>query len=323
MEQSPEANQPEDTTNRNRLGVVSAFICLLAVSTHPVIIKMGSDSFDPIFYAICTVLFEAIFSIPFLIYETRKVREELNRKKMKRAFWRFPIIGGIFAFAQFLISLGLETADATTGSIALKSSMIFTIIFGIIFLKEKATWLQILLTGVIFVALCYTISKGTFNALEINAGTVILVIVPLIWTMGHTMTKTMLKEKIYYPSQVIFLRTAFSSVILISVYFVLLQNPWSTWSLLFDWQNLINVIAVGLAYLIGHIFWYNAIKNIDMAIASAIQAPQPIITTTLAAIFLSEVLYVYHVIGLIIIVTSILLILREKKKVKHNLPVHN
>lgn len=151
--------------------------------------------------------------------------------------------------------------------------------------------------------------------MEINVGTIILFIVPLVWTIGHTMTKSLLKNRIFYPSQVIFLRTIFSSIILIFIYFVILGNSWDTWLLLADIDNLFNVFAVALAYLMAHIFWYYAIKNIDMAVSSAIQAPQPIMTTTLAAIFLAEEIFIYHIIGLIIIVGSILLILREKKKI--------
>jgi len=303
---------------------------------------MRNNEIDAILYAIATVFSETILIAPFIIIEkiikkTRKKdlkfkynnyrgeqlpqNEKQNQKQFKKQkiskktiFLLFLAIGGIFAGAQFLISYGLQTADAITASIAFKSSMIYTIIFGAIFLKEKPSKTQIGLTLMIFVALYYTISEGTFKPLEINLGALILILVPLLWTTGHSITKPILEKKILEPFDVIFLRTSISSIILFIFYFGVLNKPISRFSLIFSSENIVNTFAIGLAYGIGHFFWYLGLRYIDLSINSAIQAPQPIITSIIAAIFLNEVLKIYHLIGIAIIIFSILGILVDKNK---------
>ncbi|MBD3351484.1 MAG: EamA family transporter [Candidatus Lokiarchaeota archaeon] len=315
------------TSKQFNVGLISAILCLLAVSTHPVIIDLHSEDFDVIFYTFCTVFFEFILSTPVLMYELLRKRHHINQNyndntaeiitptnaRIKRPIFRFLIIGGIFSIAQLFVTFGLESADATTAAIAFKSSMIFTIIFGFVFLKEEVSITQIIFTAVIFVALYYSLSKGTFTPLKIDFGAIILVLVPLLWTVGHTMTKPLLQEKISSPTEVIWIRTGIGSSILAIVYFGILANPISTFSILLRPANLINVILIGLAYLMGHLFWYYAIKNTDIALSSAIQAPQPIITAILSTLVQPGGIYGYQVIGISFIVTSILIIIFDKR----------
>ena len=323
------ASNPNSPNPNFKKGIFYGFITLLAISTHPVISRSRPTILDPFFFAICTVLFEALFDIPFLIKYTIKSRkkqsdleqDEKNPKNTEinpeinefwKHSWKFLIIGSIFALAQLLFFLGFETADAITGSIAVKSSIIFTMLFGIIFLKEKVTKTQVSLTIFIFIALIFTFTQGTFILSNINRGTLILMFVPVLWTIGHSLTKPMLRDEIIQPSQIIFLRTTISTIILMSFYFS--TNPWSKMELIFNPENFIFIFLISITYLIGHLFWYKSIKNVDLAISSAIQAPQPILTSVLAMIFLSEVLTWYHFVGLIVITSSILLILKNKRK---------
>ncbi|MHA1821947.1 MAG: EamA family transporter [Promethearchaeota archaeon] len=322
-------------------GVIYALGTLISVSVQPIITLKRSMEVDPMLYAIFTVFFEAVFIIPIMIPQivrrTNKVgavkegavmegavkegaqglRDEIrdlnNGEDKGRGLWKFFIIGGIFALAQYLFYVGFDRTDAITGSIAVKSTIVFTLIGGFLFLNEKVTGLQVILTGVILITLVYVISEGTFSVLKINIGTLILVLVPLLWTAGHSITKPLLRRGVVMPSEVIFFRTLVSFILLITIY--ISYKPVSDILIIFKSANLINVMVIAMTYLVAHYCWYLSISNIDLALSSAIQSPQPIITSIFAAIFLREGIKFYQVIGLIIITSSIILILRDKNKV--------
>jgi drug/metabolite transporter (DMT)-like permease len=74
------------------------------------------------------------------------------------------------------------------------------------------------------------------------------------------------------------------------------------------------MFLIALSYAIGHFGWYTSIKNIDLALSSAIQAPQPILTSIFAYIFLHDTIEIYHYIGLAVIFLSILIILYDKHR---------
>ncbi|MCP4762396.1 MAG: DMT family transporter [archaeon] len=305
-----------------RKGIIYAIITLLAISTQPIITKSRSSELDSIFYAICCVFFESLMALPVLIFQTMKITQtkntqlneiKLRNKELKKNWWRFPIIGFVFALSQILFFYGFDLSDAISGAIALKSSTLYTIFSGWLFLDEKASVIQIIFSILIIFGLIFTLTNGSFNTLNINLGTLILVLIPILWAIGHTLTKNMLKKEIIDPFQVIFLRTSIGTVILSVFYFSF--TPFEKILLIFKPNNLISILLIAGSYFIGHIFWYLSIKNIDLALSSAIQAPQPILTTIYAILILqNEVFTYYHLIGLIIIIISILIIIYDKNK---------
>ena len=101
------------------------------------------------------------------------------------------------------------------------------------------------------------------------------------------------------------------------IYF--LFNPIEKIQTIFIPENLVNIILISGTYAIGHYCWYNSMKNIDLALSSSIQALQPIITSVLAFFILQEQFTVYHLIGLIVITSSILIIFYDKNKVSKRL----
>ena len=318
MEEPTHLTEPKSTKPPNfKIGVLYAIITLVAISTQPIISQSRSGDLYPIIYAFATVLFENIIILPLTITQTisrRKTHPGILKNAIKKHWWRFLIVGSVFAGAQIMFFWGFDISGdsaAVSGSIAMKSSIVFTLIIGWIFLKEKGSVIQLVFTGIIFVGLFYTLTSGTFNPGEINYGTLILFIMPILWTIGHSITKPLLQQELIIPSQVIYIRTLISTVILGVFTFSL--NPLSV-SLFFNWNNLLFMFLIALSYAVGHFGWYTSIKNIDLALSSAIQAPQPILTSIFAFFILGDTLELYHYIGLAVIFLSILIILYDKQR---------
>ena len=69
---------------------------------------------------------------------------------------------------------------------------------------------------------------------------------------------------------------------------------------------------MGVAYGFDFFFWYRSLKYIDVSTASIIIAPSPILTSIIATIFLGEIFTIFHLLGTIIIITSIIFIVKKK-----------
>lgn len=306
-----------------RIGVVAAIITVIAISTQPIISEKRPDSLYPVIFAIATVLFENLLIFPIALTHTIKQRKShpgTLKWTIKKHWWRFLVIGIVFALSQIMFFYGFDASGdsgAVSGSIAMKSSIVFTVIFGWIFLKEKASVVQLIFTVIILVALVYTLTLGTFRVDEINIGTLTLFLMPFLWTIGHSVTKPILQQELVKPSQVIYIRT-FISTILLLLYFVIFF-PLSDLLLFFNWTNILFMFMIGLSYVIGHYGWYLSIKHIDLALSSAIQAPQPILTSILAYWILKDTIEFYHYVGLAVIFLSILLILYDKHRLSKRL----
>ena len=263
------------------------------------------------------VITEALLVLPIMIPQSFKKRAKSedngNKFDIKRDLWRFIIIGAVFALAQVMFIFGFRNSDAITGSIAVKSAIIFTLLAGWIFLKEKASKLQMLMTGFIVISLIFVLTEGSLNNIEISSGTIILLFVPLLWTIGHTLTKPLLLKEIVIPSQVIFLRTFIVGIFLFIAYFT--TNPLDQFLLMFKPRNLISILLIAGTYVIGHYFWYSSIKHIDLAMSSSIQAVQPIITSVMATLILQEIFTIFHLVGLIFITGSIFVIFYDKFRI--------
>jgi drug/metabolite transporter (DMT)-like permease len=301
-----------------KIGVIAAIVTVIAISTQPIISDTRPGALYPVIYAFATVLFENILIFPLALKHTlsqKKTYPGSLRSTFKKYWWRFLVVGTVFAIAQIMFFYGFDEsgeAGAISGSIAMKSSIIFTIIIGWIFLKEKASIIQMIFTAVILIALVYTLTLGTFKIEKVNIGTLILFLMPILWTIGHTVTKPLLQKELVKPSQIIFIRTLISMILLF--FYFLILHPIGDLLLFFDWTNLLFMFLIGLSYVIGHYGWYSSIKNIDLGLSSAIQAPQPILTTFLAWLILGDTIEFYHYIGLTVIFISILLILYDKQR---------
>jgi drug/metabolite transporter (DMT)-like permease len=308
------------------------FWCITAIffaAFQPIISNSRPIEIDSFLYAIISVFYELIIIFPIMLLKSRYTRvkkapqidvkpqeSSLNKstpsitQSLKKNAFRLIILGCVFSIAQILYFEGFQLAGAISGAIALKSEVIFMLIFGGLFLKEHISKLRIMLTGFIFITLVWTFSQGTFNIGFINVGTIMLAFVPLLWTIGHTLTVPLLKNKIFNQYQIITIRMLLCIVILPCVY--ILNNPISDLLEIFNSSNILNYIGIGVAFAFAHIAWYIGITFLDLSIASAVSAPQPIFTSLLALLILGETFTIFEVIGLIVLVAIILIIAYEK-----------
>ncbi len=293
---------------------------------QPIVIISRPAVIDPYIFAAMTFVVVSIVFFPLMLVERRKINESHDKglltseetnsllhgwKKNKKML---IYLGIVFGIGRIFFFLGFELAGAINGSLTNKTRIILALIFGYFILKERITKKQIIFSIILFFGLFLAVTGGSFNLIEFNLGVIILLIIGIIWTLAHIQTKPIIDRREATPIMIVFIRAALGAIILISTYFLFF--PIENVKLFYDPINLLYFLAIGAIQGVGLLSWYKMLSYLDFSKATIIVAPTPIITAFFAYFILGEIFTIYHLIGTIIIVFSIVIIVREKPQLK-------
>ena len=221
------------------------------------------------------------------------------------------IIGLTFSIVPVLNYIGFELAGAINSSLIFKSEIIFALIFGYLFLKEKVSLIQILFCILLFLGLIISVTQASFNLLELNTGVIILLISVTMFTLVHTLTKSGFDRNDLFPTQVVFIRNTVSGILLFFTYFLFF--PLENMLIVIDPKNFIFFLLMGVDYGFSLFLWYKSLTYIEIGKASIVLSLTPIVSVFFSFIFLGEEFTLFHLIGTSIIIISIIIIVRQKK----------
>jgi len=304
-------------------GIMFALVSLILVSCQPIIAIARPKVLDFYLFAAMTCIFISLFMLPLFLLERHNLSQSiridapnseesillLNGWKNHKKFLLY--LGINFAIAQILFFLAYDLAGgAVNGSLAQQTTLIFGLIFGFLINHEKVKKTQIIFSFVLLFGLTFAITQGSFNLLEFNIGVGLMIITTAIWMMAHSITRPILDKEEITPTQIVFFRNVLSGIFLFSTYFFFF--PLSNIDLLFDPINVFFFIAIGFFYCFDVLFWYKSLKHIEVSKGSVIVSPMPILVAFLAYLFLGEIFTIYHLIGIIIVIFSIIMIVRKR-----------
>ncbi len=313
--------------NKNlKKGLIFGVIGNIFVGFQPIIANSRPAALDAHIFAALTCIIEAAIFLPLIIIE-KKVNLAKNNdananhsnsmiKNWRKNIWLFLFIGIIFGLNQLLFFIGYELAGAINGSLTQKTTVFFSLIFGYLILKERITKVQIIFSTILFFGLILAISQGSFNlltfSLDILSGVLIMLFITCLWMFGHSITKPVFNRNEATPTQMVFIRNILSGIILFSTYFLFF--PFENISLLLVPINQFYYISMGVVYGAGLYCWYKTLSYLDVSKATILFSPTPIITAIFATLFLGELFTIFHLIGLVIIIVSIVIIVRQKEE---------
>ena len=307
-------------------GLFFGVIGNIFVGFQPIIANSAPAALDAHIFAVMTCLVEAVIFLPLIIIE-KKVNLAKNNnastihsnsmiKNWRKNIWLFLFIGIIFGLNQLLFFIGYELAGAINGSLTQKTTVFFSLIFGFLILKERITKVQIIFSTILFFGLILAISQGSLNLLtfsfDILSGVAIILLIACLWIFGHSITKPVFARNEVTPTQMVFIRNILSGIILFSTYFLFF--PFENISLLLVPINQFYYISMGVVYGAGLYCWYKTLSYLDVSKATILFSPTPIITAIFATLFLGELFTIFHLIGLVIIIVSIVIIVRQKEE---------
>lgn len=311
--------------NNIKKGLIFGIIGVFLIGLQPVIANSRPSIIDPYIFAAFTALFEATIFLPLYILERKKlnsIRETkpenignidslLNGWKERANIKLLLIIGLTFTIVPILLYIGYELAGAINSAITLKSEIIFALLFGFIFLREKFTKIQLVFCFLLFFGLIFTITQGFSNILELNIGVLILLLSVALFTFIHTLTKVKLDKNELFPTQIIFIRNLLSGIIILSIYLIFF--PLENLHIILNPKNFIFILLMGLDYGFSLFFWYKTLTYIQIGTATIINSLTPFTTVLFSFIILGDVFTIFHLIGTFIMIFSIVMIVREKE----------
>ena len=289
------------------------------------IMAISAISIDSHLFAAMTCLIEAVWFLPLMLLEMRINKKNGSRNpdlktnyslinSMRKNFWLLLIIGIIFGVNQLLFFVGYRLAGPINGSLTQKTSVFFGLLYGFLLLKEKISKTQIIFSFVLFIGLVIAITKGSFDIFSLNIeiliGVLIILLITAMWMLGHTMTKPLFTRKEITPIQMVFIRNTLSGIILIVTFTIFSPVGFSTF---YDPLNWFYFIIMGTVYGLGLFCWYKTLSYLDVSNATIVLSPTPIATAIFAIFLLGTVFTIFHLIGSIIVILSIIIIVKQKR----------
>jgi drug/metabolite transporter (DMT)-like permease len=305
-----------------RKGLIFGIIATVLIGLQPIVANARPEFIDPYIYSILTLFFEALIFFPIMLLQRKKYKTKSEKNLItenelnsylygyKKNKLRLLYVGITFGVGQILFFLGYNLAGSINGSLAQKSTIFFSLLFGFVILKEQITKIQILFSITLFFGLILAVTEGTFNLLELNIGVIILFVLASIWMLAHTLTKPIFDKNEGFPSQIVFIRNIIGAIILFGIFIILF--PLEVINLLSNPVVIFWGFLMGATYGVGLYFWYLTLKYLDVSKASIMVSPTPIVTAIFATILLGEIFTIYHLFGTLIVILSIIIIMREK-----------
>lgn len=304
-------------------GIGFALISLFLISFQPIVAVARPKVLDVYIFAAMTCIFIALFMLPLVLVErhrlNQQIRGDISKSEENNLLlngWKnhkklLLYLGINFSIAQILFFLAYEYAGAINGALAQQTMVIFGLFFGFLVNHEKISKTQIIFSLVLLFGLVFAITQGSLNLLEFNIGVGLMMITVALWMLAHSITRPILDKEEITATQVVFIRNIISGTILISTYFIFF--PLSNIHLLFDPINIFFFVAIGFFYAFDVLYWYRSIQKIDVSKASIIISPMPILVAFLAYLILGEIFTIYHLIGTLIVIGSIIIIVMKKE----------
>lgn len=305
----------------SKKGLLFGIITVFLVGLQPVIANSRPKIIDPFLFAAITALIEALIFLPFYYFERRRLslNQETDKNKSLLNGWKkrdniklLVLIGLTFSFIPILLYIGYDLAGPTNSSIVLKCEIIFGLLFGFLILKEKVTKIQLIFCFVLFIGLIFALTQGFSNLVELNIGVLILFVSVALFTFIHSLTKLKFDKNELFPTQIVFVRNLMSGILLLTSYFIIF--PLENINIVLN--NFIFFLVMGFDYGFSLYFWYKTLTYIQIGTATVINSLTPFSTAFFSFIILGGIFTIYHLSGIIIIIISIIVIVREKENIK-------
>ena len=292
-----------------KVGITLAFVCLGILGVMPIIANSRPADFDALSFAFFLSVWQLLFSLPLVFVEARSADKGIFQADLAPDLKRRTIViilltGAIFGVSTYVYVVAVERAGAVSAAIAIQAYPLFAILWETVFLKRRKTVLEMIFTLLLLSALCHLATGGTWRIDGFSAWSVFALGVPFLWSVAHVVIKEVLDRTPITPAQVTFFRVLVSAVLLGTI-LVAVAGPGSLVQDLSTVTFQKFALIMGLVYYLELIFWFHAVRYIDVSMASSITVPWPALTMVLAVPFLGDAVEAYQVATLCVVVVSI------------------
>lgn len=292
-----------------KVGISLAFVCLTILGVMPIISNSRPADFDALSFAFFLSAWQLLCSLPLVIGELASGNKgifapDLANDLRRRTIRTILLTGAIFGLSTYVYVVAVEQAGAVSAAIAIQAYPLFAILWESIFLKRKKTPVEILFTLALLTALYSLATGGSWRVAGFSYWFLFALGIPFLWSIAHVIIKEVLDRTPITPAQVTFCR------VLVSAFFLggLLMVVSGPGEVVRDLGNVgfqKFALLMGIVYYLELIFWFYAVRSIDVSLASSITVPWPALTMVLAVVFLDDTIEGHQVTALVVVAASI------------------
>ena len=299
-------------------GIIYCSLGVFLIGLQPVIANSRPKTIDPFIFGGITALIEAMIFMPFYLVERKSIKREnkanllLNGWKKKRNMILLFVIGIAFSAIPIMLYIGYGITGAINSSLALKSEIVVALFFGYLLLNEKISKIQVFFCCTLFFGLFLAITEGFRYVVGFDFGVIIILISVILFTFIHALTKISFDRDELFPSQVVFIRTLMSGILITIIYLMIF--PIKNLKVIFYGNNFLFFLLMGIDYGFSLYVWYKALSYIEIGKVTIMNSFTPIVSSFFSFLLLGENFTGFHLIGLSIIILSIVMIVKMKKE---------
>lgn len=230
------------------------------------------------------------------------------------------IFCGIFLFSLLLL-WGVQRTNAIDASIITSATPLSMMLFGVVFLSERMTWLR----GVALIcALAGALVMNVYGA-QAHAG--VTNNAPNVWLGNLLIAGAVLFEGVFFGAQKLLSRPLPSIwlMVILTAGASVLFAPFALYdALTYDFSHvplyvwgLVVYTGVGITAL-GVLLMHAGIKQVPNSSASVFTALMPVSGVVLSVLLLNESFQWYHLLGMVLVMVGMGLIVGEKGERKPN-----
>ncbi len=273
-----------------RLGILSAFSCLGILGILPVLASARPGGVDGLTFTVWLTVWQILSALPLYLREraqgTRGLFETAGAGSTRA--WTITVAlstGVMFGLSTYMYVVAAQKAGPVSMAIVVQAYPLMTMLAEAIFLKKRKTPAELAFTALMIAALFYLTTNGTFLIADVSWWSVFALGIPVLWTAAHLLLKTQVLNRTTLTLNQVTLSRLIVSGIFLGLLVLVIGSPGAVLAGLADFDLQRATFIMGLAYYIELIFWFQALRNIDVSLASSIEVPAPAVTMLVALVF--------------------------------------
>jgi drug/metabolite transporter (DMT)-like permease len=284
-------------TRQERHGLAFAALCALNAAFVPAVAKLTTGHADALFVAAISTLFAGVCAAVLLA-----VRGELGLMARRRLAPRLLAIGALgTTAANLLFFLGASRSSAIVTTLCLQIEPAYSLLLAWFFLGHRPSRRRVGATVILLSGIALALGA---TSLEASAGVWLLLGTPLCWQVSHLVV---LRGLVGVPPIILTsARYLYGGVMLVLLW--MLVGGVGALPAADELVRLVPLLAVQgcvLGYA-GTLFWYQAIRRLDLARATAIVVPSiPLLALAASFVLLGEVASPRQWLGLLLTAAGI------------------
>ncbi|MGI0046185.1 MAG: DMT family transporter [Nitrosotalea sp.] len=289
-----------------KIGYASAVLCAVLVGSISTVSKPVLSNTNPLMYAALIYLLAALASVPL----SYKVKGFHIRAKDWPLILAITISGAIVA--PILFFTGLEQTTASDTAVLSNSETIFTVLFALIFFKEKLRprgYLAVMLviTGVVIVTTNLQFTDFLSNIKK--EGNLLIILSMALWALDNNLSKIAAQR--VDISRLVQLKGLIGGG-LIFIFALAIKIPIGITST--EIPNLLLVGTVGFG--VSLYLFLNSLKRIGTVKTMLIYSTGTVFGLFFASTFLHEKIGWYQILAISLMLTGIYIVTKESKNVE-------